>query len=235
MQGYSTSIMLIGLVFDILLVIFVVISCLLIYSLLLISVETKTFDNGVMRLIGLTKRGYVAMIMTQAAMFVIPSIILGFALSIPCIMAVWSILFKDQMGFQPSILPGWTASIEALLIGILIPVLSSIIPIKRAISKSLADSLSTHRAKLSGVVISITDNASKNTVPFVLFGTVSVLFGVSIYYFLPLGLITQKLGLILVIFLVILLGMMTGLTLFASNFQGFLEVICVYAFFFWEK
>ena len=64
MQGYSTAIMLIGLVFDVLLVIFIVISCLLIYSLLLISVETKTFDNGVMRLIGLTKRGYVSMIVT---------------------------------------------------------------------------------------------------------------------------------------------------------------------------
>ena len=64
MKGYSTSIMFIGLIFDILLLIFVVISCLLIYSLLLISVETKTFENGVMRLVGLTKKGYVAMIMT---------------------------------------------------------------------------------------------------------------------------------------------------------------------------
>ena len=84
-------------------------------------------------------------------------------------------------------------------------------------------------------MVSITDNASKNTLPYLLFGSVAVLFGISIYYFLPLGLITQKLGLILVIFLVILLGMMAGLTLFASNFQGFLEVVCVYAFFFWEK
>ena len=64
MKGYSTSIMFIGLIFDVLLLIFVVISCLLIYSLLLISVETKTFESGVMRLIGLTKKGYVAMIMT---------------------------------------------------------------------------------------------------------------------------------------------------------------------------
>ena len=101
MQGYSTSIMLIGLIFDVLLIIFVVISCLLIYSLLLISVETKTFDTGVMRLIGLSKWGYIVMIATQAAMFVLPSIILGFALSIPCILGIWSILFSDTPGFQP--------------------------------------------------------------------------------------------------------------------------------------
>ena len=45
-------------------VIFVVVACLLIYSLLLISVETKTFEIGVMRLIGLSKFGFVGMIFT---------------------------------------------------------------------------------------------------------------------------------------------------------------------------
>ena len=64
MKGYSASVMFIGLVFDVLLLIFVVVSCLLIYSLLMISVETKTFEIGVMRLVGLTKVGFVAMIMT---------------------------------------------------------------------------------------------------------------------------------------------------------------------------
>ena len=83
--------------------------------------------------------------------------------------------------------------------------------------------------------MTVTDNTSKDTGPFLIFGTVVVLFGISIYYVLPLGLITQRLGLILTIFLVILLGMMTGLTLFVSNLQGFIEVALVYVFFFWEK
>ena len=50
MQVYSYAVLFIGLIFDILLLIFIVVSCLLIYSLLLISVETKTFEIGVMRL-----------------------------------------------------------------------------------------------------------------------------------------------------------------------------------------
>ena len=175
------------------------------------------------------------MIATQAAMFVLPSIILGFALSIPCIVGIWAILFADTPGFQPSIVPSLSASLQALAIGLLIPTLSAIIPIRRAISKSLTDSLTTQRSKLSGVVVTVTDNKSKNTGPFLIFGTVAVLFGISIYYVLPLGLITQRLGLILTIFLVILLGMMTGLTLFTSNLQGFIEVFLLYVFFFWEK
>ena len=90
MQSYSASVLFIGLIFNILLMIFVVVACLLIYSLLLISVETKTFEIGVMRLVGLTKCGFVGMIMTQAALFVLPSVILGFILSLPCIWLVYA-------------------------------------------------------------------------------------------------------------------------------------------------
>ena len=90
MESFTNAVLFIGLTFDILLLIFVVVSCLLIYSLLLISVETKTFEIGVMRLVGLNKLGIVGMIMTQAAMFVLPSVILGFALSIPSIYFIYS-------------------------------------------------------------------------------------------------------------------------------------------------
>ena len=64
MKNYSYSVMFIGLIFNILLLIFIVVACLLIYSLLLISVETKTFEFGVMRLIGLTKAGFIGLILT---------------------------------------------------------------------------------------------------------------------------------------------------------------------------
>ena len=61
---YDYPVMFIGLIFDILLIIFIVVAILLIYSLLLISVETKAFEFGVMRLVGLTKMGFVGMILT---------------------------------------------------------------------------------------------------------------------------------------------------------------------------
>lgn len=86
--------MFIGLIFDILMIIFAVVSVLLIYSLLLISVETKMFEIGVMRLIGLTKLGFVGMILTQASMFVLPAVILGFSASIPLTYVLYSQLFE---------------------------------------------------------------------------------------------------------------------------------------------
>ena len=143
MHNYSYAVMFIGLIFDILLLIFVVVACLLIYSLLLISVETKTFEIGVMRLVGLTKKGFIGLILTQATMFVLPSVILGFILCFPCIWIVYAMLGTDDLGFMPTIAPGWYATIQALAIGIIIPLLSSIVPIKRAISKNLTDALNT--------------------------------------------------------------------------------------------
>ena len=82
-----------------LLLVFVVVACLLIYSLLLISVETKTFEIGVMRLVGLTKAGFIGMIMTQSALFVLPSVIIGYLLSLPCLWAIYSLLFSSNLGF----------------------------------------------------------------------------------------------------------------------------------------
>ena len=44
----------------------------------------------------------------------------------------------------------------------------------------------------------------------------------------------QNYSMILSIFLLIMLGMMFGLTMFVTNVQGILEVILVYALLFWE-
>ena len=83
MKGTESALLAIGLVFKILLLIFIVVSVLLIYSLLLISVETKTFEIGVMRLMGLSKFGFVGLILTESMCFVFPSIVAGFITSMP--------------------------------------------------------------------------------------------------------------------------------------------------------
>ena len=89
MKGTENPLLFIGLIFDILLIMFIVVSILLIYSLLIISVETKTFEIGVMRLVGLSKRGFIALIFTEAMCFVFPSILTGFLFSFPAIWLVY--------------------------------------------------------------------------------------------------------------------------------------------------
>lgn len=95
--------------------------------------------------------------------------------------------------------------------------------------------MNTQRAKNTGVIITFTDTSTQNIVPYILFGTIMVLFGISIYYFLPLGLLTTNIGMVLGIFVTILMGMMLGLTLFVVNMQGILEILLVYILLFWER
>ena len=90
MQITSYATLMIGLIFDIMLILFVTISVLLIYSLLMINIETKTFEIGVMRMTGLSKGGFIAMIAIQAVMFVLPSLISAFACVLPVMWAIFS-------------------------------------------------------------------------------------------------------------------------------------------------
>jgi len=97
MQKSSIAILFIGLIFNVLIILFVVISVLLIYSLLMITTETKTFDIGVMRLIGLSSWGFVAMMFTQAVMFVIPSIIVAYICAYPVLFGIFFKLFDNDL------------------------------------------------------------------------------------------------------------------------------------------
>jgi ABC-type antimicrobial peptide transport system permease subunit len=105
MQIYSTAILFLGLIFDIILLLFVVISVLLVYSLLMILVETKSFEFGVMRMVGLSKGGIVSLVLLQSFMFVLPSVILAFVLIVPSLMLLYAKLFDPDMGVDTTPLP----------------------------------------------------------------------------------------------------------------------------------
>ena len=62
MEIFSIAIMFLGLIFDMIILLFAIQSILLIYSLLMISVESKTFEFGVMRMVGLVNKGLIYMI-----------------------------------------------------------------------------------------------------------------------------------------------------------------------------
>ena len=63
MSVLQYGVLLLGIVFDVVIILFVTISILLIYSLLMVSVETKTFENGVLRMVGISKTNCISMIL----------------------------------------------------------------------------------------------------------------------------------------------------------------------------
>ena len=100
MQTYSQAVLFMGLIFDIIILLFVIIAVLLIYSLLMISVETKTLEMGIIRMVGLSKLGITSMVLLQGLMFVIPAIIFGFILASPALKLIYSYLFTEDLGVE---------------------------------------------------------------------------------------------------------------------------------------
>ena len=74
-----------------------------------------------------------------------------------------------------------------------------------------------------------------NNIPYIIFGFITFIYGFSIFYVMPLSLVSMKLSLLLGIFLFILIGLLMGLTLMAINFQRFTETFLTYMALWWEK
>jgi ABC-type antimicrobial peptide transport system permease subunit len=129
METLSQGVLFLSLIFDIIILLFVIISILLIYSLLMISIESKAFEIGVMRMVGLSKNGLIVLIAVQAIMFVLPAIIFGIALSFPALKGLYAFMFSDDLGIQKIVTPTGFSIMQALFLGVVIPFASSILPV----------------------------------------------------------------------------------------------------------
>lgn len=89
--------MFLAIVLNIIIVVLFTLSVMLLYNLLLVSIETKTYELGVLRVLGLNKLGIISLIITQSLSYVFPAVIAGFAASFPILQLVMGAL-KNAMG-----------------------------------------------------------------------------------------------------------------------------------------
>lgn len=90
--------MLLGLIFELIELVMIVISVMIIYSLLLLNVVTQAFKQGVMRLIGLSQKGLAKMLIAQSLSFVLPAIIAAFICCIPILKSI-SLIIEQMSGY----------------------------------------------------------------------------------------------------------------------------------------
>jgi len=93
----SRNIILLTLLFDFVLLMFMVISVLLIHSLIMIRIETRTLETAVARMTGLNKFDLIKMMVISCSFFVIPAVILAFTLSFPCLGFIYSFVLKEKL------------------------------------------------------------------------------------------------------------------------------------------
>jgi hypothetical protein len=120
------------------------------------------------------------------------------------------------------------------LIGTAIPLVSSIVPIRLAISKSLTDGLDVQRSKIQGVYVNVLQKNKKDVSALIGFGVVALMYGFGVYYLLPLSLVSFNLSLAFSIFMTILFGMIYSLALFFINLMAHINRIVARLLLFFE-
>ena len=206
-----------GITLNIIVFVLFLLSLILVYNLLMVTVETRTFEVGVMRMVGLSKRGIIELIFIQTMTFTLPGILIGFMLAFPLLMMIGNLLSGSLDSVIPPH-PSGNATAYSLFIGLAIPVISAYYPLKEALSKNLNLALDLVHSKTSSVSIKVELDINKIPWTQITFGVMTVIFGVCIYIFIPLSLLTFDVALLLTVFFGILIGLILGLTLISINF-----------------
>lgn len=224
----------VGLIMSIIIVALAFLSIVLIYSLLTVGIETRTYELGIQRMIGFTRENLVTMVLTNAYFFTIPAWLCGLAAGQAVYTLLRVVLAKlvdvNLNRFVSGSSIGW-----ASMAGLLIPLVAAIFPILSLITLKLPDALNVTRGRSTGVVYKLVrgDAAELNGTMLGL-GILAAVFGFLIYYLFPISLLTMNLALMFYIFFGVLLGMLAGLVLLSTNFERVVETVVAYAFLFWE-
>eukprot|EP01064_Diplonema_japonicum_P037734 TRINITY_DN893_c0_g1_i1.p1 TRINITY_DN893_c0_g1~~TRINITY_DN893_c0_g1_i1.p1 ORF type:complete len:1078 (+),score=231.55 TRINITY_DN893_c0_g1_i1:88-3321(+) len=224
-----------GLIISLVIVVLIALAIVLIYSLLMINVETRTFELGVLRMVGMQRSDLVQLVLTQAFLYALPAWALGLSIAFAIWLVLRSLMTSLLLVSLPVNLDAFAVGM-ATLVGLVMPLIASIAPIRHALGLNLQDSLDTNHSKVKAVTFTFErSEGSTVSIPVIVLGIALTLFGFLIYYAFPLALLTFNIQLLFYIFFGILLGMLFGLILLSLNFEHILEKTLTTVFFFWHN
>jgi hypothetical protein len=151
--------------------------------------------------------GIIALLLIQAFFYAIPALIIGLVVAqLTYFMVAATITSLTGAAIGNALT--FTGVFAAIILGLLIPVISSILPIRSALGMNLQDSLDTKHTKTKAVEITVerAESDSAISLPMVLIGGGLAVFGGATYYVLPLALLSMNYGLLVNIFVFLLIG-----------------------------
>lgn len=116
------------------------ISFILIYSLMQSDVEERTYEFAMLRTLGLQNKNLIILLLIQAMLFSIPGLFLGFIINFICQNGAQVVLYVFA-DYATVIEMKRRTIILGLVLGIFLPLISNIIPIKQALGNSLRNAL----------------------------------------------------------------------------------------------
>jgi len=166
-----------GLALNTVIFILLLLAVLLIYSLLTISVEEKAFETGVLRSLGISNFRLIYALSLQAFAFAIPSWIFGVIMS-QILMLIVVTVFKNLTAVELSPLLTIGSVFTSAILIIVVPIASSIFPIRDVLGQSLNEALERRRSKTAAYKIDVERSSSANHIswPVLITGFASAFF-----------------------------------------------------------
>lgn len=205
-------------------VVIIVLSAILVYSLLGMNSEERQYEMAMIRSQGMDKRQLLGIMITEVLVFTLPGVACGILL----ILAVNAVLERVLSDFavtpyDPFRLPVGT-TVFAGLLGLALPLASNYAPVMEAFQASLREALDVNRQRWSETQVTMVKLAELGLEMWqTLLGLFLVISGFAVYYLLPLSFIYQNVTFFFVVMNLILLTMLFGLCLMAYSFQGALQ------------
>ena len=234
MNKYKYGTTLLNLILNIILLGIFGLSLILIHSLLLITTETNAFEFGVLRLVGNSKKNIILLIIFQCICFSLPAFIVALGFSFLFLNIINNVI-KQELNTDLNISITLDSFFLAFFLNFLAPIIAAIFPIRNILKKNIATSLNTMLNKTQGVKVEVISLQKKEFTSLIIFGLLTFIYGASIYYFLPLSLISMNFGMIGAIFLWILFGILLGFVLLSRNIENLLQKILTYILLFFTK
>ena len=234
MERYKFGTTLLNLILNLILLGIFGLSLILIHSLLLITTETNSFEFGVLRLIGNSKNNVILLIIFQCICFSIPAFIVALFISFIVLGRINDVI-KSQLNTDLGITLTLSGFAMGFFLNFLAPIIASIFPIRNILKKNIATSINTMLNKTQGIKIEVVSLKKKELTSLIIFGLITFIYGASIYYFLPLSLISMNFGMIGGIFLWILFGILLGFILLSRNVENLLQKILTYTLLFFTR
>lgn len=221
-------------IFNCVIAIIVALGVMLIFSLLLNDVEGKTYEYGMLRALGMKQNTLIQILGTKSLSFSIAGIATGllfaFLINIPVakIIADFAILPLD-VTFTP------LAVLLPFTLGLVMPIVANIIPVQRALSRTLRDSLDVYHMVISDVYVRVKRLQDLGVDLWITcISLLMIVVGFVTYYLIPYAFQFRDFALFLAILNAILLGMLVGLCILALGVQPYLEKAVLWCFL-WGK
>ena len=213
----------------VLIIMLLLLSSVVVYTLMLADVEEQTYMFAMMRSLGFRLNHIIGFVSLQAFTFSIPGMLIGLAIAYVFNTAMRLVLFSVFGNSTAYAMNPFSVFCGIVLFGVFVPLISNIGPTRLALGKNLRTSLdATRRSNAAGDEVSVTFRRLKDisfSFTEVGFGIALTTLGFVVYVFIPGSLITNHMTVFFLILNLVLILIALGLTFIATIILPPLQIV----------